>query len=216
MGRKKKKQLKPWCWYPSVWDAADAESWVGEGSGAAWRGRDSLPFRCVPRWGSALLPTLLTVCLGAWPCSSPVPLGMGPGPCPSCAPRTALGPLPAPSPRPRPPARSLKPAQREMENSLYPLRGVKGENPATDKCIYSRSEVGCGYKRIFLKLFFLRDGGKLSICNCCIMIRFNFLVSRNTGGFLFDRSLRMYLLLWSDYKFTFSRFCPLELFNKEI
>uniref|UniRef100_A0A674HVY4 Zinc finger protein 207 n=1 Tax=Taeniopygia guttata TaxID=59729 RepID=A0A674HVY4_TAEGU len=65
---------------------------------------------------------------------------MGPGPCPSCAPRTALGPLPAPSPRPRPPARSLKP-QREMENSLYPLRGIKGENPSTDKCIYSRSEV---------------------------------------------------------------------------
>ncbi|KAF4801919.1 BUB3-interacting and GLEBS motif-containing protein ZNF207 [Turdus rufiventris] len=27
MGRKKKKQLKPWCWYPSVWDAVDTD-WV--------------------------------------------------------------------------------------------------------------------------------------------------------------------------------------------
>lgn len=96
MGRKKKKQLKPWCWYPSVWDAADAGSWVGEGSGAAWRGRGSVPFRLVPRWGSALLRTLLTACLGAWPCSSPVLLVGGPSPCPSCAPHRPHGLRPAP------------------------------------------------------------------------------------------------------------------------
>lgn len=48
MGRKKKKQLKPWCWYPFVWDAADAESRVGEGSGAAWRGGGSVSSRLVP------------------------------------------------------------------------------------------------------------------------------------------------------------------------
>lgn len=99
MGRKKKKQLKPWCWYPFVWDTADAESWVGEGSGAAWRGRGSVSFRLVPRWGSALLPAPVMVYLDAWPCSSlerfPL-LGTGPGPCPSCAPPSphGLGPSP--------------------------------------------------------------------------------------------------------------------------
>lgn len=149
MGRKKKKQLKPWCWYPFVWDAADEESWVGEGSGAAWRGRCSVSFRLVPRWGSALLPALVAVCLGAWPYSGlgRFPLvGTGPGPCPSRAPRAASGPLLPPSPRPRPPARSPRPARREMENGLYPSRGriLKGENPATSKYIYSRRGLGCG------------------------------------------------------------------------
>lgn len=45
MGRKKKKQLKPWCWYPSVWDEAGVGSWVGEGSGPARPG----PVGCLSR-----------------------------------------------------------------------------------------------------------------------------------------------------------------------
>lgn len=95
MGRKKKKQLKPWCWYPSVWDAVDTD-WVGEGSSAAWRGRGSVPSRLAPRWGSAFLFVVVTVCVGAWPCSSPVLLGMGPSPCPSRAPHAPHGLRPAP------------------------------------------------------------------------------------------------------------------------
>lgn len=56
-------------------------------------------------------------------------------------------------------------------------------------------------KKDFLKTFFF---GELSVCNCCIIIMFNFSVSRNTGGFSFDHSFRMCSLLWSDYKPTFS------------
>lgn len=40
MGRKKKKQLKPWCWYPlSVGSRGRAAARVGgDGDGEAWRG----------------------------------------------------------------------------------------------------------------------------------------------------------------------------------
>lgn len=52
MGRKKKKQLKPWCWYP-LWLCREGRAWVSlvETSGRqAWLGPGTRPGRARVLW----------------------------------------------------------------------------------------------------------------------------------------------------------------------
>lgn len=134
MGRKKKKQLKPWCWYPSVWDGAGAGGWVGEGSGLAlpvlWSvashpilppgsllSRDR-PFSSSPpslQFGSVLV----LFHFGA------LSAGIRPGPCPSSyfysPPRAAWSARSRlPCSRPRPRVWAVKPGQAAASSAGCP------------------------------------------------------------------------------------------------
>lgn len=103
MGRKKKKQLKPWCWYPSVWDVAGELGGGGQRPGPVVSVARSAPSSFLLRWGFSLLSTPVTAGLRAC-CGSVFVLlsaGMWPGPCPSPR-RGPFGPLPRLRPRPRP------------------------------------------------------------------------------------------------------------------